>query len=210
MGIDNWQKVLVVSPHTDDGELSCGGTMARLVAEGREVHYLVLSSKYVVDESRFKPETPRDEMHEAMKVLGVTQIHVRDIPVRHFSTHRQDILQCLWDFNAKHKPDAVFCPSLRDLHQDHNAVAHEAMRAFKKTNIFGYEQPWNTHVFSTECFVRLEAEHIDKKIAALRCYASQADRTYLQEEVIRGWARTRGVQIGCEYAECFEIPRLVI
>ena len=31
------KKVLVLAPHTDDGELGCGGTVARLLEEGCEV-----------------------------------------------------------------------------------------------------------------------------------------------------------------------------
>ena len=37
-------KVLVLSPHVDDGELGCGGTIAKLVGQAHVVHYLALSS----------------------------------------------------------------------------------------------------------------------------------------------------------------------
>ena len=32
--IETWKRVLVLAPHTDDGEFGCGGTMARLVDAG--------------------------------------------------------------------------------------------------------------------------------------------------------------------------------
>ena len=38
------KKVLVLAPHTDDGELGCGGTVARLLEEGCEVHFAVFST----------------------------------------------------------------------------------------------------------------------------------------------------------------------
>ena len=37
------KKVLVLAPHTDDGELGCGGTVARLLEESCEVHFAVFS-----------------------------------------------------------------------------------------------------------------------------------------------------------------------
>ena len=41
--IETWKRVLVLAPHTDDGEFGCGGTMARLVEAGVEVHYQAFS-----------------------------------------------------------------------------------------------------------------------------------------------------------------------
>ena len=41
--IETWKRVLVLAPHTDDGEFGCGGTMARLVEAGIEVHYHAFS-----------------------------------------------------------------------------------------------------------------------------------------------------------------------
>ena len=43
-GADDMKKVLVLAPHTDDGELGCGGTVARLLEEGCEVHFAVFST----------------------------------------------------------------------------------------------------------------------------------------------------------------------
>ena len=36
--------ILVLAPHTDDGELGCGGTMDRLVKSGTDVHYAAFST----------------------------------------------------------------------------------------------------------------------------------------------------------------------
>ena len=36
-------RVLVLAPHTDDGEFGCGGTMARLVEAGSDVRYVAFS-----------------------------------------------------------------------------------------------------------------------------------------------------------------------
>lgn len=40
----NFEKILVLSPHPDDGELGAGGTIARFLEENREVYYIAFSS----------------------------------------------------------------------------------------------------------------------------------------------------------------------
>ena len=44
MEICNYSKILVLAPHTDDGEFGCGGTIARLVDTGASVTYVAFSS----------------------------------------------------------------------------------------------------------------------------------------------------------------------
>ena len=39
-----FERILVISPHTDDGELGCGGSIAKFVDEGKEVFYAALST----------------------------------------------------------------------------------------------------------------------------------------------------------------------
>lgn len=104
----------------------------------------------------------------------------------------------------------VFIPSPNDLHQDHQTVAMEGMRAFKQVSILGYELPWNNIKFNTQAFIKLEDRHIIRKIEALKAYKSQSFRDYLTEDFIWSLAKTRGVQIGSKYAETFEVIRWVI
>lgn len=104
----------------------------------------------------------------------------------------------------------VLIPSPNDLHQDHQTVAIEAMRAFKQIGILGYELPWNNIVFRTECFVPLEERHIDKKVEAVKAYESQMHRYYANEDFIRSLAIIRGTQICVKVAEAFEIIRWIL
>ena len=94
------------------------------------------------------------------------------------------------------EPDLVFMPSPNDLHQDHYTVAMEGLRAFKQTSILGYELPWNNITFNTVAFISLNEGHVAKKIEAIKQYESQSHKNYVREDFIRGWAKTRGVQIG--------------
>jgi LmbE family N-acetylglucosaminyl deacetylase len=108
------------------------------------------------------------------------------------------------------KPQLVLCPSLSDVHQDHQTIAHEALRCFKKQSILCYEEPWNNINFSTDCFISLDKRHLEKKIKALRCYKSQKHRTYISADSIRALAITRGTQLEGGYAEAFEVVRWML
>jgi LmbE family N-acetylglucosaminyl deacetylase len=202
----------VLAPHTDDGEFGCGGTMAKLIEEGAEVHYLALS----IAEDSVPVGLPRttlaDEVVNATHELGIDEsnLHVERFPVRRFPEFRQQILDLLVDLNRKMEPDLVFLPCSTDTHQDHQVVSQEGFRAFKRTTLLGYEIPWNTLTFSANAFYFLEPRHVEMKLRAIRRYVSQLGRNYVDEEFLRALARTRGAQIGAEYAESFEVTRLVV
>ena len=205
-------KILVLAPHTDDGEFGCGGTIAKLIDSGADLAYAAFS----LAEESVPPPFPKDilekEVKAATAVLGIKSdnLLLYRYQVRHFATHRQSILEDLVQLNLKLKPDLVFMPSPHDLHQDHSTISNEGVRAFKKTSILAYEMPWNNINFSTQSFIRLSESDVEKKVKALECYKSQKSKDYASEEFIRSLARTRGTQIGSNYAEAFEVIRWIL
>ena len=210
--MDHFQQILVLAPHTDDGEIGCGGTVTRFIEEGKQIYYVAFSTARTSVRPEFPGNILEIEVKEATRILGVPPDHliIYDFPVRHFPEHRQAILQKLIDLRQQIKPDLILVPSPHDIHQDHQIMAAEGLRAFKRHTILGYEEPWNNIVFETRCFILLEQRHIAKKIEALHCYKSQAHRAYLDDEFIWGLARTRGTQIEGRYAEAFEVLRWVV
>ena len=156
--IESWQRVLVLAPHTDDGEFGCGGTMARLVETGADVRYVAFSIATKSLPEGFPPDTLAREVREATAELGIPEANltVHDFDVRTFPDRRQDILELLIALWEEWRPDAVFQPSLHDIHQDHQVVAAEGLRAFKRTTILGYEIPWNNFDFAYQWYSALE------------------------------------------------------
>jgi LmbE family N-acetylglucosaminyl deacetylase len=209
--IEAWRRVLVLAPHTDDGEFGCGGTIARLVEAGAEVRYVAFSIATKSLPAGFPPDTLAREVREATAEIGLPpeQLIVHDFEVRTFPEHRQQILELLIDLWAEWPPDAVLQPSLGDIHQDHQVVAAEGLRAFKRTTVLGYEIPWNTLNFNYQAYIALERRHVERKIAALARYESQQHRNYANPDYIWNLARTRGINVGREHAEAFEVYRVV-
>jgi LmbE family N-acetylglucosaminyl deacetylase len=206
------KNILVLAPHTDDGEFGCGATIAKYIQEGVRVIYAAFSAA----EQSVLPHLPRDilrtEVRQATSVLGIADEDclVFDFEVRSFPEQRQKILDKMIWLQKKYQPDMVFLPSIHDTHQDHKTISQEGFRAFKRTTMLGYEVPWNNLDFRTSCFVDVSDEQLQKKINALDKYQSQKHRNYASEEFVRSLALTRGVQIGKRYAEAFEVVRWVI
>jgi N-acetylglucosamine malate deacetylase 1 len=206
-----WKRALVLAPHTDDGEFGCGGTMVRLVEAGVDVRYVAFSIATKSLPDGFPPDTLAREVKEATTELGIPaeSLTVHDFEVRTFPERRQDILELLIGLWEEWKPDAVFQPSLHDVHQDHQVIAAEGLRAFKRTTVLGYEIPWNNFDFSYQAYFALTEAHVDRKVAALTRYASQQHRRYSDPEYIRNVARTHGINVNREYAEVFQVYRVV-
>jgi len=209
--IEGLKRVLVLAPHTDDGEFGCGGTMARLVDAGAEVRYVAFSIATKSLPAGFPPDTLAREVREATTELGIPaeQLIVHDFEVRTFPERRQDILELLIALWEEWQPDAVFQPSLHDVHQDHQVIAAEGLRAFKRTTVLGYEIPWNNFGFAYQWYSALEERHVEKKIAALGKYASQQHRRYADSDYIRNLARMHGTNVNRAFAEVFQVYRVV-
>ena len=206
------KRILVLAPHTDDGEFGCGGTIAKLIDNGNEVYCAAFSAC----QQSVLPGLPSDilitEVKAASKVLGLRsdRLILFDYAVRTFNFHRQEILEDLVKLRTDLRPHIVLMPSVNDIHQDHHTIAQEGLRAFKNCSILAYEMPWNNLTFNSSSFCLLEETHVARKVKALAEYHSQAHRAYANEEFVRALARTRGVQIGAHYAECFDVVRWLL
>ncbi len=210
--IDRFKNVFVLAPHTDDGELGAGGTIAKLVECDANVYYFAFSTAQQSVPEGFPKDILKTEVISALSHLGVLKenIFVYNYEVRKFDRFRQEILEKLVQQKKKLMPDLVFMPSLGDVHQDHSTIAREGLRAFRNSTILSYELIWNNIVFNATSFVKLSRKQLSQKAESLEVYQSQRFRAYMNREFIISLARTRGVQFGCEYCECFEVVRWAI
>lgn len=206
------QRVLVLAPHADDGELGCGATLARFVEQDVKIHQVIFS----ICEASVPEQFPRDilasEVKQANEALGINSnsVSIYRYPVRYFPQNRQEILENLIQIRREVMPDLVFLPSSDDVHQDHQVVYQEGIRAFKYTRMLGYELPWNDLTFTSSALVHLDRRHVELKIEALKQYESQWHRSYWNEDLVTSLARVRGAQAGITYAEAFEVIRWII
>lgn len=206
------KRVLVLAPHTDDGELGMGGTIHKLLKEGKQVTYVAFSTASKSLPAGMPADTLKNEVRNATRALGIhpQNLVIYDYEVRELNYVRQQILEKLIELREQLHPDIVFIPSTHDVHQDHQTIAQEAIRAFKNTTLLGYELIWNNLTFNTQCFVELNEDDLSAKHQALAEYHSQKGKSYMSEDFIRSQALTRGVQAGLPFAEVFEVTRLFL
>jgi LmbE family N-acetylglucosaminyl deacetylase len=205
---DSETKVLFISPHPDDVELGAGATLAKCVRLGAEVYYIALTN---IEGNN----SIIDEMEASLEILGVPRGNNKYYRYTNtgFDKERHEILQELDRIRDELNPHIVFTPSSNDLHQDHYTTAIETLRSFKwyADIILGYNLSWNSIVkpFNSKLFVEVSEEDVSKKLEALNCYKSQENRYYMKREANDGLLRYYGLKAGFEYAEAFEIYKMV-
>ena len=211
--------VLVLAPHPDDAEMSCGGTILRLVAAGHRVAVVDMSRGEKA--TRGTAETRARECAAASAVLG---LHLRPNLALPDAELRDDeaALRAVIGVLREHRPALFLAPTDRDLHPDHQATGAVARRAYFHAglaNVFPdlgpahrpkllLHYPLHNEIAPTLCVDISEVA--DRKLEAVRCYGTQfggADRTHFArlDLLQRAEARDRfyGAQVGCIAAEPF-------
>jgi len=211
--IDEKLRILTISPHTDDAIITTGGTISRILEEGGQAFYVGLSTAEESVPEGFPKDAVERETRLATKVLEIDpkKVYIKRFRVRRFHEHRQEILDAIINLRDTIRPDIVFIPATYDIHQDHEVVNRESIRAFRNCcSIYGYDFPWtDLYGMKMNLFYQLKERHMKKKVKAVSCLKSQIIKkaNYLTEEYIRGLAIERGGRINANYAEAFEVIR---
>ena len=109
------KRILAISPHIDDVELGAGGSIYQL-GQDNEIWYLGLSLPPMVDKEPFMKEF---DASSAILGLKPERIILQDFDPRNLFATRAEILQLFYDLNQDIRPDLVFIPNSKDIHQSH-------------------------------------------------------------------------------------------
>lgn len=221
--------ILVVAAHPDDEVLGCGGTIARLVREGGDVHILILGEGVT---SRFdaREDAPSNEikvLHDrccaAGEILGAKEVRVRNLPDNRFdSVPLLTIVKEIEIAIDEIAPQVVYTQHGGDLNVDHERVYRATLIATRPTadnlvkTVYAYEVASSTEwafqkfapAFRPSVFVDI-SETLDVKIRALQTYESEV-RAFphpRSSEALRAAARRWGSVSGLGAAEAFELVR---
>ena len=191
--------ILTLSAHPDDSEIGAGGFLSK---SQNVVHCIFTNCS--------DTGVTREEIEGAQKALGITDYRLFNFTNKELYKSSMQVREIMEDLRDELNPEIVVAPCTRDTHQDHRTVMEEAMKVFKKTTLLGYILPWNTYNIEPTLFCKLGPTDVESKISSLRCYRSQSSKLYMDADRIRGWAKYIGWKIGVEYAEGFEVIRMVI
>lgn len=219
--------VLAIGAHPDDVELSCGGTVARLASEGRQVGILHLTRGE--RGTRGTPEERLAEAERAAAALGAADLAFLDCGdggLRRGEAEEDALIEVLRAW----RPEVVLGPAPRDRHPDH-ARAHQLVEAacfysglanrgegpaHRPAAVFSYMQ----HDPFEPSFVVDVTAFWERKLAALAAYRTQlhqpdADPAEQRDQpvtkistpefalMIEGRARHFGALIGAAFGEPF-------
>ena len=222
------EHVLVVTPHPDDAEIWCGGTISKWVTSGADVHYLLCTNgDKGADQLDIAPEllgrTREQEQILACSILGVdavTMLHHRDGELEDTREFRKQIVRQI----RRIQPQVVLCaePYRRNLawHRDHRItgqVTLDAVFPYARDHLH-FEELWKEeglepHKTATILFWGTEVadthidieDYLEAKIRAVKAHASQLARLPESEveQFVKEEANKAGNETGLNYTESF-------
>lgn len=225
------KKVLVVVAHPDDEVLGCGGTIHKLLGQGAKVRVVVLgegsSCRFSADQlgSELVKTTIKQRQsfaEEALATLGVSDYAFGDLPCGRFDTCPMiDIGKKIEAEIAEFDPDTVFTHSGGDTNSDHRITFNAMLIATRPVpgnnvrTLLSCEIPSSTEwrfveTFTPNFFVDLDESNLDAKVRAFDCYVATEGRPFPFPRCdvgLRTLAAYRGMQVGVNAAEAFQIVR---
>jgi LmbE family N-acetylglucosaminyl deacetylase len=206
--------IVAIGAHLDDIELGCGGTLARAIAHGSDVHMIVMSksgyANYDGEVLRTEAEA-EEEGPAAARELGIESLEVLDFPTKDvpYDSSTVEVLNRLLD---ERRPGLVISHWPHDTHQAHRSVALATLSAARHVrSVIMYEPIFPSGrsyvAFRPQLYVDI-TESLEQKERSLRTHASQL-RKYGDAwiDAVRARSHTRGYEIGVRHAEAFEVVR---
>ena len=223
------EKILIIAAHPDDEVLGCGGTITRLVREGKEVHIVILAngltSRAKFEESK-SPELLKQHHQRARQagsLMGASSVQVLGFPDQKLDAMPLlEITQAIEREIERIQPDTIFTQHGGDLNQDHVITYRATLTATRPMAggcvrcVYAYEVPSSTEWsfqrfaphFQPSVFFDI-ADTLEVKIAAMQVYESEArDFPHPRSpRALQAIAHRWGSVVGLDAAEAFELVR---
>ena len=221
------ERVMVVTAHPDDSEFGAGGTIAKMVKEGREVTYVIVTNGNKGSGDRtMTPERlakiREEEQRNAARVLGVERViflGYDDGEVEDTRALRLDVTRQI----RRWKPDLLIAQNpqrtynLYASHRDHRITAGVALDCVYPLARDHMSFPellpeFEPHKVGEIHLMQWENPHvvvditstIDLKLKALACHVSQIGDVAGMEKRVRERSAEIGAPKGYAYAEAFD------
>ena len=200
------KRLLFLGAHPDDIELGCGALIHN-VGNKSEMLCVTLSD----NQKNPLLKNVVEEHYRSMAELGVPRENVvlRDFTTRLFHDSRQEILEYFLKLRKDFKPDIIFVHSKQDIHQDHNTMTEEALRAFRGITVLGFDVVRSSYNFFPHFLVEVSEEDANAKVQALAQYETYVDKYYFQPELLQATMIRHGTLAERPFAEGFDILRIV-
>jgi len=207
------ERILFVGAHHDDLELGLGGSVKRWTMEGKKVAAAMLTNSQWIGPGGHVFRDPVRVIAECTKsaaLLGFEPFHLGLSDANDIQFSDAHVVKVL-DLVSKLRIDTLITIWEDDAHPAHRATNAIAMAATRKVaNVLTVRLSWNSvpQAWKPNFFVDV-TDTLEDRIAALRCYESEWERTGpLWEQYIRSTAGLFGLESGCRAAEGFAVVKL--
>lgn len=200
------KRLCFLGAHPDDIEIGAGALIAQIAGKTE-----ILCETF--SDNQKNPLLARlpEEHFSSMAQLGIPreQVILRDFETRRFPHFRQEILEEMVRIQREFDPEIVFVHSKADVHQDHQTITQEALRAFRGRTVLGFDVIRSSYGFFPDFLVEVQEADVERKIAALGEYKTYANKYYFAPELTRSTLIRNGAICERHYAEGFDILRIV-
>jgi LmbE family N-acetylglucosaminyl deacetylase len=197
--------VLAIGAHPDDIEIGAGGLLLGLAERQLRARYVVLTG------TAERQQEARNAARSFMPDADLT-IELFDLPEGRLPDMWGSVKEILEEVAQSCAPDLVIAPSSDDAHQDHRTIGEIVPTVFRDQLYLAYEVPkWDGDLSRPSMYFPLSPETARRKVELLhKCFPSQRNRDWWDDEVFLGLARLRGMECRARYAEAFRCAKSVI
>lgn len=194
------KKIVLFGAHPDDIECGMGGTLNQLVK---------YQPKIVVfaDTIQYNGDVIRDEFQNSMKTQEVSG-ELYSFEVDNMEKDKVEMRRKIYEYRDY---DIIFSPSKHSQHQDHRMIGQAVDDIMLEKTVFYYEDIRSGQHEIVNFWNSLSEEDMEAKYKMIEQYGTQiAKRHYFNTMSIKTMAKFRGGQVNTEYAEGFQVLRLVL
>lgn len=205
--------IIIIGAHFDDAELGAGATAAKLVEQGKNVYKITLTDNITNFEAKniqVDYESSRMQSKKACDVLGITELDFAPVRCNHL-IYNTETMQRIEKIIFKYNIDTVFMHFSSDMNQDHIAANKLCLTAARHCkNIIQFQSNGYVldNVYYPTYFVDV-TDYIEKKKEALNCYSSEHNRFNRLFETSIQRCRVWGYANEVEYAEGFNVIKML-
>jgi LmbE family N-acetylglucosaminyl deacetylase len=207
---DEALRVLVIGAHADDIEIGCGGTIARLIAQGAvaEVCWVVLTG------ATRRAQEARESAEALLAPVPESRVMLKEFRDGYFPYEGGRVKDFFEELKVEVSPDVIFTHQRADLHQDHRVTCELTWNTFRNHLILEYEIPkYDGDAGSPNLFVPLDESMCCQKVEHLmRYFGTQLTKQWFTEDLFSGLMRMRGIECNSptSYAEAFYCRKAIL
>jgi LmbE family N-acetylglucosaminyl deacetylase len=208
-----YKKVMVLSAHPDDADITMGGTLCLMSLKGIEIYVVNFTSSELNQNNILKRKAAADG---AAKLLGYKIIWIEEGKYKQVEEIPQNSLVSIIDsLVMNYSPDAIYTHWEGDSHYDHVLLARAARASSRRWDADFYSfgpseiKAIKNEIFNANIYVDLPEQLIDRKIDAITQY-NYIGQGYQRLDImnVKVIARYHGLLSGFEYAERFFLERM--